>query len=67
MFPAEIGAASAAILFYRRMARRERRPNNWNMTVNTMYVATMVFCAVAILVVFELIDQRLPSGSSSVR
>jgi hypothetical protein len=39
-------------------SRRQRRPNNWDMTVFTLYMATMVFCAVAILVVFELIDQR---------
>ena len=34
------------------------RLNNWEMTVYTMYMATMVVCLVAILIVFELIDQR---------
>ena len=35
------------------------------MTVNALYVVTMIFCAIAILVAFELIDQRLPAGSSA--
>ena len=35
-----------------------RRPNNWEMTVYTVYMAAMVVCLVAILIVFELIDQR---------
>ena len=35
-----------------------RRLNNWEMTVYTMYMATMVVCLVAILIVFELLDQR---------
>ena len=34
------------------------RLNNWEMTVYTMYMATMVVFLVAILIVFELVDQR---------
>ena len=62
MFPAGIGAASAALSFHRSTTncpdRRQRRPNNWDVTVFTLYTAAMVFCAVAILVVFELINRR---------
>ena len=34
------------------------RTINWEMTVFTVYMATIVVCLVAILIVFELIDQR---------
>ena len=33
------------------------RPINWEMTVFTVYMATIVVCLVAILIFFELIDQ----------
>ncbi len=61
MFLAGIGAAPVALSFRRRTRIGDPSPaaaEQLGMTVFTLYMASIVFYAVAILVVFELINRR---------